>query len=141
MAGKEISDIYCWEIDSDDLKVYLASTEKGALRVGLRLKEGLDCVSYFETIYPTGRLVRDEFPNRPLIGAVGAALNNGRASENLSLDISGTIFQRKAWQAITRIPFGQTMTYADVAGMVGCHGGARAIGQAMNRNPLPLIHP
>ena len=141
MARKEISDIYCWEIDSDDLKVYLASTEKGALRVGLRLKAGPDCVSYFERIYPTGRLVRDELPNRPLIGAVEAALNDDRASETLPLDISGTPFQRKTWQAITGIPFGQTRTYGEVAEMVGCHGGARAVGQAMNKNPLPLIHP
>ena len=141
MARKEISDIYCWEINSDDLKVYLASTEKGALRVGLRLKEGPDCVSYFETTYPNGRLVRDEFPNRPLIGAVEAALCDGRASEDLSLDIGGTPFQRKTWQAITGIPFGQTRTYGEVAEMVGCHGGARAIGQAMNKNPLPIIHP
>jgi O6-methylguanine-DNA--protein-cysteine methyltransferase len=141
MARKEISDIYCWEIDSDDLKVYLASTEKGALRVGLRLKEGPDCVSYFETIYPTGRLVRDEFPNRSLMAAVEAALSDDRVPENLFLDISGTPFQRKTWQAITRIPFGQTRTYGEVAEMVGSHGGARAIGQAMNKNPLPLIHP
>jgi O-6-methylguanine DNA methyltransferase len=46
-----------------------------------------------------------------------------------------------AWKAIARIPFGQTKSYGEVARMVGRPGGARAIGQAMGRNPLSLIFP
>ena len=141
MAGKEAPDIYCWETDTDSLRVYLASTKKGALRVGLSLNEGPDCVAYFAKVYPEGRLVKDEYPNRTLMDAVEAALNNGPAPKNLCLDITGTPFQRRVWETIRKIPFGQTRTYGEVAVLAGCPGGARAIGQAMNRNPLPAFYP
>jgi O-6-methylguanine DNA methyltransferase len=44
-------------------------------------------------------------------------------------------------KAIARIPFGETRTYKEVAAMAEKPKGARAVGQAMGRNPLPLIFP
>ena len=108
MAGKEISDIYCWEIDSDKLKIYLASSRKGALRVGISLKSRPDCVSYFREIYPLKRIVKDEYLNRPLSESVEAALSNRPERDNPPLDIKGTPFQMRVWKALKRIPFGQT---------------------------------
>ncbi len=139
MAGKEISDIYCWEIDSDKLKIYLASSRKGALRVGISLKRRPDCVSYFREIYPSKRIVKDEYLNRPLSESVEAALSNRPERDKLPLDIRGTPFQMRVWKALKRIPFGQTRTYGEVASMVRNPGGARAVGQAVGRNPLPLV--
>ena len=43
--------------------------------------------------------------------------------------------------ALTRIPFGETRSYAEVADMVGRHGAARAVGGANSRNRLPLVVP
>ena len=53
----------------------------------------------------------------------------------------GTPFQRRVWEALSRIPFGKTCSYAEIAGTVGCPGGSRAVGQANGRNPIPLIVP
>ncbi len=139
MAGTEISDIYCWEIESDKLKIYLASSRKGALRVGISLKRRPDCVSYFREIYPSKRIVKDEYLNRPLAESVEAALSNRPERDKLPLDIRGTPFQMRVWKALKRIPFGHTRTYGEVASMVRNPGGARAVGQAMGRNPLPLV--
>ena len=52
MAGKEISGIYCWEIELDELRIYLASSERGAVRVSLSLDKGGDCLEYFKGLFP-----------------------------------------------------------------------------------------
>ena len=52
-----------------------------------------------------------------------------------------TVFQRRVWEQASLIPFGQVRTYAWIAVQLGCRGGARAVGTALGRNPLPLIVP
>ena len=53
----------------------------------------------------------------------------------------GTEFQRKVWEALRRIPYGQTRTYKWLAGQVGMPNAARAVGNACGANPLPIIQP
>lgn len=53
----------------------------------------------------------------------------------------GTPFQKRVWQAISTIPCGATRTYGDLAGQLGNRRLARAVGQACNKNPLPLVIP
>ena len=53
----------------------------------------------------------------------------------------GTEFQRRVWDLTRGIPRGQTRTYGELARMAGSPGAARAVGQAMARNPWPIIVP
>lgn len=62
------------------------------------------------------------------------------AFEDLPLP-SGTTFQRAAWREARRIPRGATATYGDLARAIGRPRAPRAIGQAMRRNPAPLLVP
>mgnify|MGYP004503227861 CR=1 FL=1 len=55
--------------------------------------------------------------------------------------ISGTPFQQKVWLELRRIPSGQTITYQEMAERVGAPGAQQAVGQALARNPLPVILP
>jgi methylated-DNA-[protein]-cysteine S-methyltransferase len=57
----------------------------------------------------------------------------------LPLAPAGTPFQQKVWQAISRIPPGQTLTYTELARQVG--SGARAVANACGANPIPLLIP
>lgn len=50
-------------------------------------------------------------------------------------------FTRKALQVCAKIPYGKTLTYGEVAERAGSPGGARAVGQAMGKNPFPIIVP
>ena len=52
----------------------------------------------------------------------------------------GTYFQRRVWQRLFTIDYGQTKTYSEIAKMAGCRS-ARAVGQAIGRNPIALIIP
>ncbi len=53
----------------------------------------------------------------------------------------GTPFQRRVWETARRIPRGQTRSYGWLAAQLGQPGAARAVGQALGRNPLPVIVP
>jgi methylated-DNA-[protein]-cysteine S-methyltransferase len=57
------------------------------------------------------------------------------------LDLVGTEFQKKCWQALCRIPYGSTCTYADLAREVGSPKSFRAVGQANHRNPVAIVVP
>jgi len=141
MAGTAVPELYCWEMTIDDLNIYLASTRKGAVKIGFTLKWECDCIDFFKKQFPHARLIKDSSVNKPLIREIKAALLNRQRSKNLELDISCSLFQLKALKAIARIPFGETKTYGEVASMIGRPKSARAVGQAMKRNPLPLIFP
>ncbi len=123
------------------MNIYLASTENGASRVGIKLGKRQDCLDYFKSRFSSGHLVKNRDRNRGLHRAVMAALDNVPDGMKVPLDIECTPFHREALQAIQRIPFGETRTYGEVAKMIGRPGGARAVGQAMGKNPLPLIFP
>ena len=60
---------------------------------------------------------------------------------DLPLAPKGTEFQKKVWDALKEIPYGETRTYGEIAGMVGNPKGARAVGMANNRNPIAIIVP
>ncbi len=53
----------------------------------------------------------------------------------------GTTFQRRVWDCIAEISYGETKTYGELAQTLGNPGAARAVGQACNANPLALIVP
>jgi O-6-methylguanine DNA methyltransferase len=58
------------------------------------------------------------------------------------LDLSaGTAFQQAVWQALCRIPYGETRSYAWVAGQIGRPRATRAVGSACGANPIPVIVP
>lgn len=60
---------------------------------------------------------------------------------SLPLDVRGTPFQLRVWQALRDIPYGETWSYARLAARIGQPGACRAVGNANGRNPLPVIIP
>ena len=54
---------------------------------------------------------------------------------------AGTEFQHRVWAALREIPFGKTATYGEIAARVGNPRASRAVGQANNRNPIPILIP
>lgn len=57
------------------------------------------------------------------------------------IKLSGTPFQQSVWQALRKIPYGETRCYKDIAAFIGNPSACRAVGMANNRNPLPIIIP
>ena len=64
-----------------------------------------------------------------------------RREFSLPLRPLGTPFRRSVWQALRAIPYGQTISYGDLARRVGNPKAVRAVGQANHHNPLPILIP
>ncbi len=64
-----------------------------------------------------------------------------RQQFDLPLDFEGTVFQKKVWQALLSIPFGETRSYRDIAEQVGNIKAVRAVGAANGKNPISIIAP
>lgn len=66
------------------------------------------------------------------------------SSRELDLPIAyanGTLFQQAVWTALQEVPYGKTVTYSQLAAMVGRPTAVRAVASAVGKNPLPLIVP
>ncbi|OTG96423.1 methylated-DNA--[protein]-cysteine S-methyltransferase [Acinetobacter sp. ANC 3832] len=64
-----------------------------------------------------------------------------RTQFDLPLDFEGTEFQKKIWQALLTIPFGETRSYKQIAEQVGNVKAVRAVGAANGKNPISIIAP
>jgi methylated-DNA-[protein]-cysteine S-methyltransferase len=67
--------------------------------------------------------------------------NGKRTNFELKLDLDGTDFQKNVWKELQQIPFGQTITYKELAEKIGNKKAARAVGNANAKNPISIIIP
>lgn len=95
--------------------------------------------------------LQDRFPNAVLNGGdrkfdkkvatVVGFVEAPKHGLNLPLDIRGTVFQHKVWQALQRIPPGKTASYAEIAEMIGKPNAVRAVAGACAANPIAVAIP
>ena len=92
------------------------------------------------TFVETGQ-VTDDAP--PWLAALldRVAKEGFKPSDREWIAMHGTPFQRDVWDALLSIPSGETRTYKEIAEQIGRPKAVRAVGQALNRNPLPLLFP
>lgn len=64
-----------------------------------------------------------------------------RQQFTFSIEENGTPFEKRVWQCLRTIPYGQTVSYGAVARRIGCPRAARAVGAACRRNPLAIVTP
>jgi AraC family transcriptional regulator of adaptative response/methylated-DNA-[protein]-cysteine methyltransferase len=89
--------------------------------------------------YRGARLIEDTEGTRALMASIFS-----RGSENdvvIRLDVRGTAFQRRVWDALRDLPHGSVTTYEDIARRIGRPGAARAVGTAIGRNPAAFVIP
>lgn len=71
-----------------------------------------------------------------------SAYFSGRLKDfSVLLAPEGTAFQKRVWEALCRIPYGETVSYREIAAAVGNPKACRAVGMANNRNPISIIVP
>jgi methylated-DNA-[protein]-cysteine S-methyltransferase len=64
-----------------------------------------------------------------------------RRQFDVPMELDGTAFQKEVWTELSRIPYGETISYGELARRVGRPKGPRAVGQANGKNPIPIIVP
>ena len=109
---------------------------------------GLCCVRFGESRAALRATLVEEFPSASLIETPNEWAEalfdfaDGRADWRvLPIDVRGTAFQEKVWQALRKIPPGQTRSYAQVAQAIGLPNSVRAVANACAANPVALAVP
>ncbi|APY85429.1 methylated-DNA--[protein]-cysteine S-methyltransferase [Streptomyces alfalfae] len=84
---------------------------------------------------------RDESPFGEAISQMEAYFAEELTEFDLELRLDGTPFQRRVWDELLRIPYGETRTYGELAEVLGRPGASRAVGLANGKNPISVIVP
>jgi len=87
------------------------------------------------------RIVPDDQQNEAALSEIHAYLRGKLREFTVPVDLRGTEFQRDVWNAIARIPYGQTISYGELAAAIKRPKATRAVGQATGANPVPIIIP
>ncbi len=87
------------------------------------------------------RILPDDQPNTAALDELHEYLRGERRAFEVPLDVRGTAFQRRVWDATLAIPYGETVAYAEIAKNVGNPKALRAVGQAVGANPIPIVIP
>jgi AraC family transcriptional regulator of adaptative response/methylated-DNA-[protein]-cysteine methyltransferase len=91
--------------------------------------------------FPEAYVTRDDEGLGETLAAVLAFLDEPRAALAFPLDLRGTLFQRRVWEALQRIPPGETRSYAEVARMIEAPRAVRAVARSCATNPVSLAVP
>jgi methylated-DNA-[protein]-cysteine S-methyltransferase len=90
-------------------------------------------------IAPGGR--RDDAAFAEARGQVAEYLAGERREFDLPLRMQGTEFQQEVWRGLLEIPYGETLSYGELAARIGRPGASRAVGLANGRNPISIVVP
>jgi methylated-DNA-[protein]-cysteine S-methyltransferase len=84
---------------------------------------------------------RDDAGRADVVEQLEAYFAGSRSTFDVALDLQGTEFQRSVWAGLLEIPYGETISYGELARRVGRPGASRAVGLANGRNPVAIIVP
>jgi methylated-DNA-[protein]-cysteine S-methyltransferase len=97
------------------------------------------------TAVAAGGVIDVPADGHPVLRVAVDQLTEYFAGERTEFDVPlaavGTAFQHRAWDALVKIPFGETVSYGEQAVMLGDKNKARAVGAANGKNPIPIIVP
>jgi AraC family transcriptional regulator of adaptative response/methylated-DNA-[protein]-cysteine methyltransferase len=91
--------------------------------------------------FEAAKIRRDDHGLRPVAAQMKQWLAGPSAPLNVALDVQGTAFQQMVWDALQRIPSGETRSYAEVAQSIGRPRAVRAVANACASNPVALVVP
>jgi AraC family transcriptional regulator of adaptative response/methylated-DNA-[protein]-cysteine methyltransferase len=120
---------------------FLATTERGICV--LRFVPAADAdrmVKWLQLQWPKATLQRGQNETRVLHRRV-FDFSSDREPAPVHLYVRGTNFQIKVWEALLKIPLGKAVSYEDIARHIGMPRAARAVGNAVGRNPIPFLIP
>ena len=120
--------LYSFIYDSPIGPLTLVASERGLVALEFGKKEREDCVDDPKRLAPYHKQLNEYFAGK-------------RQEFTVALDIRGTDFQKRCWQELLKIPYGQTRSYRQIAEAVGNRNALRAVGLANGQNPIAIIVP
>lgn len=127
--------MYYTRFDTALCEVILIGDEQGLIRIHLKTEE-----SNRELVLEPDWIEQKEFFTAAQ-KELEEYFKGERQSFSIKLNPQGTEFQKKVWQALSEIGYGQTVSYKDIAIKIGNSNASRAVGMANGKNPIPIIVP
>ena len=125
--------VYYWIVPSPVGRLLLVGSQKG-LRI-LQFQDGANPLP----LHPGWQKMRRPF--HKVLEQLKQYFAGSRVRFQIRLDLQGTPFQIKVWQALLSIPYGRTMSYGEIAEQIGHPRASRAVGSANGKNPVSIIVP
>jgi AraC family transcriptional regulator of adaptative response/methylated-DNA-[protein]-cysteine methyltransferase len=121
-------------------RILVAGTTRGVSAIYMGRSDA-ELASTLRREYPEAQISRNPARVSRWVRQIVRHLAGRHPQLDLPLDIQGTAFQRRVWEALRRIPYGQTRSYTDVARQLGRPQARRAVARACATNPVSLVIP
>ena len=138
-GGKDVAIRYTI-VDSPLGKMMVAATDAGLSAVAFGSLES-ELEDELATRFPASDRRRDEADLGAMVKQILAQMTEHPVALELPLDVRATAFQRRVWEALRRIPRGQTRTYSQIAEAIGQPTAVRAVARACATNPVAVVIP
>lgn len=125
---------YSFETPIGEMTIFFS--EKGIVYLNVK---GQDDVNMLKRKY--GQVEKVDMKYKEYHKEIIEYLEGNRREFTLPLDLIGTDFQRKVWKGLLDIPYGEIRTYKDIAETIGNPKAYRAVGNALNKNPVLIVVP
>lgn len=121
-------------------RLLVAVTERGVCSVRMG-DTNAELENDLREEFPAATIRRDDASLQETVNKILQHLTNNEPHLDLPLDIRATAFQRQVWEKLQAIPYGETVSYGDIAKALGKPGAVRAVGRACATNPVALVIP
>ncbi|KGP71248.1 methylated-DNA--[protein]-cysteine S-methyltransferase [Pontibacillus yanchengensis] len=135
--------LYYDEMDSPLGPLTLISTEKGLCRIDFGSVRDTEpkLTSWSRKYFLKSEWIRNEQKHQVIKQQLNEYFSENRKTFDVPLDLYGTPFQQTVWKALADIPYGETRSYKDISLAIQAPKAIRAVGGAINKNPLSIVFP
>jgi len=133
--------VYCTSFDSKIGLIYIASTDKGVCKISVPRQSKRDFFGWLRDNFDDSQVTDNKSRNKEVMDQLNRYFNGKLAKFTCAVDLIGTPFQIRVWKELTRIPYGTTISYKQLAKRLGTSRGFQAVGRANAANPIPIIIP
>jgi O-6-methylguanine DNA methyltransferase len=133
--------VYCTSFESRIGKIYVASSERGVCKISVPNETHKDFFSWLSQHFSSDAVVDNRSKNREIIDQLNRYFNGKLVKFTCPIDLIGTEFQLRVWKELSKISYGSTATYRQIARRISMPGATQAVGRANGANPLPIIIP
>ena len=126
------------EFKSDIGRLQILSFEKGLVRIAFSISEAKEVI---KKKYKEYQIASDNKINKNTIKLLEAYFKKKTIEIEIPMFLKGSEFQQKVWVELMKIPYGEVISYKELAKRVGLNKGFQAVGGANGNNPIPIIIP
>ncbi|MFJ7827417.1 methylated-DNA--[protein]-cysteine S-methyltransferase [Psychrobacillus sp. NPDC096623] len=141
MEKSRESIVYWMLLNCGPWTMYIAATKEGLCYVGSQLAPFEELSKWVKKRLPAYVLLEDKYVMKPYATELTDYLEGRRKKFTLPMDLHGTAFQQAVWKVLQEIPFGQTVSYSDIAEQIQKPSAVRAVGTAIGANPVLITVP